>query len=233
MVTDAQWKIIIEKWGLLIFTIARRISGDNAIADFDENVADLHEAALDAIIGYEKQGGNGTLEDFLETEGFGKYMKTCLWNKKNSKGKGIKKRYPIHSSTISVSEFEEIIEDKSAVESELTESDDFMEVFRKNLSEKERELIELILNHPGSIKQNGTLNVAHLVTLTGERWNTLQDRAYCLGIKLKGRLVQGTKGGHNDCRVVTNERIWAGKYYEGTEFYNSSTRILEDSGPKD
>ena len=96
-------KIISTKYDKLLWTIAHKISGDIATSSVQDNYQDLWLAVFEAVEGFTKQNdyGNGPIEDWIGTKSFDKYLKTCLWNKKNHKGKNITNRYHIHRDTIS------------------------------------------------------------------------------------------------------------------------------------
>ena len=95
-------KTISIKYDRLIWTIAHKISGDAATSSLEDNYADLWLAAFEAIEGFTKQHdyANGPVEEFVRTKAFDKYLKTCLWNKKNHKGKQISNKYEIHRDTV-------------------------------------------------------------------------------------------------------------------------------------
>ena len=102
MQTEKIHEIISEKYDKLIWSIARKISGDVATSSLEDNYADLWLAAFEAVEGFTKQNdyANGPIEDWIETRPFDKYLKTCLWNKKNHKGKQIANKYHIHRDTV-------------------------------------------------------------------------------------------------------------------------------------
>lgn len=93
-INEQQWKKLLEKYERLIYTIAHRISGDAAISEFEDNVQDLHVAAMEAVEGFEKQnnGANGKFDDFFSTKGFDSYIKQVLWARKGNKGRNITKK---------------------------------------------------------------------------------------------------------------------------------------------
>ena len=102
MQTEKIHEIISEKYDKLIWSIARKISGDVATSSLEDNYADLWLAAFEAVEGFTKQNdyANGPVEEWIETRPFDKYLKTCLWNKKNHKGKNIANKYHIHRDTV-------------------------------------------------------------------------------------------------------------------------------------
>ena len=80
-ITDEQWSIYLEKYDRLIWTIARKISGDDAVANVDDNYADLCVAAINSIVAYNKKTGIA-VDEFLTTKLVDQYTKTVLWNLK-------------------------------------------------------------------------------------------------------------------------------------------------------
>ena len=79
-----QLQLIEKRYGNLIHMIGHNISGDR-MRDHDDNTQDLWIAVMDAIKGYERKEGK-TFDEFCNDKGFDKYLKTCLWNLKNSTG---------------------------------------------------------------------------------------------------------------------------------------------------
>ena len=102
METSEVHEIISEKYDKLMLHIAHKISGDVATSSVEDNYQDLWLAAFEALEGFSKQnnGANGPVEQWINTKSFDKYLKTCLWNKKNHKGKNITLRYNIHRDTV-------------------------------------------------------------------------------------------------------------------------------------
>ena len=66
MLSAKQWEKIEDKYGLLMHKISHNISGDNAISSHEDNLQDIKLAAMEAVIGFEKQheGANGKFDDF-------------------------------------------------------------------------------------------------------------------------------------------------------------------------
>jgi len=160
MITQEQWLLVDEKYGKLLSTICTKISGDTAIANFDDNLQDLRIAALEAIAGFSKKESK-PFEDFWGTTGFNKYMKTCLWNFKNKKGARISKRYNINKNTVDISEFSEILiadsHDSSSVASE-----SFFEETKKEFTDDQSKVIDIMTRNPQFIKPNGKINISKL-----------------------------------------------------------------------
>ena len=142
------YDIITEKYDKLLWSIAAKISGDYAIASLEDNYQDLWMAVLEAIEGFSKQndGANGPVESWINTRSFDKYIKTCLWNKKNHKGKIISVRYHVNRDVLPINE--EILQFVAPGDLTFSEvSDDFGE-FLSSLSSFETKVIACILNEP-------------------------------------------------------------------------------------
>ena len=155
MITNDQWELIDEKYGKLLTTICSKISGDAAIANFDDNLQDLLLAAMEAVAGFARKEDK-PFEEFFDTLGFHKYIKTCLWNLKNKKGSRITKRYNINKNTVDITEYSEILVAQNHDTS--TTSLDFV------LGESITLFNEAQLNaiNPHYVKPNGKVNVRKL-----------------------------------------------------------------------
>ena len=104
MLTNDQWDKIDQKYGKLMYKISYQISGDDkATSSFEDNLQDIRLAAMEAVMGFEKQnkGANGSFDEFWGSKGFDQYIKTCMWTKKNNKGAKITKKAPILKGTVS------------------------------------------------------------------------------------------------------------------------------------
>jgi hypothetical protein len=169
-----QYQFIQEKYGNLIYTIAQKINGDIAKCDPDDNVQDLWISALEAIKGYEAQdnGKNGKFEDFKDTKGFDKYIKTCLWHKKGKKGSDVTKKLKI-TSTFSVDNRDPVMHDEilllDVVDPKIVNmniADNVLEDIRVKLLPQEKLIVENILQNPDCLKDNGRVNIAKLCRVT-------------------------------------------------------------------
>ena len=169
-----QYQFIQEKYGNLIYTIAQKINGDIAKCDPDDNVQDLWISALEAIKGYEAQdnGKNGKFEDFKNTQGFDKYIKTCLWHKKGKKGSDVTKKLGI-TSTYSVDGHNYSMQDEKllldVVDPKIVNmniADNVLEDIRVKLLPQEKLIVENILQNPDCLKDNGRVNIAKLCRVT-------------------------------------------------------------------
>ena len=168
-----QYEFIEEKYGNLIYMIAQRISGDGATAESEDNVQDLWMAAMEAIHGYEKQDGgkNGSFEDFKNTKGFDRYIKTCLWNLKAKKGIRVTKKRPI-TSAFSIDGKSDSVDDQLLFDVQdpkvynINLDENVLEDIRVKLLPQEKLIVEHILEHPDCLKDNGTINISQIAKAT-------------------------------------------------------------------
>ena len=104
MLTELQYNELDDRYGKLVYKIAHWISGDNATANIEDNAQDLWLVLFETINTFarlnEKDYPEG-YEDFKDTAHWNKYVKTALWNSKNSKGTKISQRYNITRDTVS------------------------------------------------------------------------------------------------------------------------------------
>jgi len=151
--TETQYKQILRKYEKLMYMISHRIGGDKITNDFDDSIQNLSMACLEAVSSYHKNTML-SFEEFFGTEGFDKYIKTCLWNKKNNVGAKITKRKPLRNQ---VTLEEELIDEQF-------EHIDASSVIFSDipLSEECREIVDTIGKNPKLIKPNGSINMNKL-----------------------------------------------------------------------
>ena len=139
---------IENKYGKLMWSIATKISGDTAIASVEDNYQDLWITVHEAIEGFSKQdnGSNGPVKKWLFSGDFGKYLKTCLWNRKNHKGKNISSRYAINRDTFPIND--EILQIPSSDDLTFSDMSSDFGVFVDSLSKAEAKVIACILSDP-------------------------------------------------------------------------------------
>ena len=158
MLTTDQWNKIETKYGMLMHKISHKISGDVATASFDDNLQDIRLAAMEAVMGFEKQndGANGTFDEFWESKGFDKYIKTCMWTKKNNKGAKITKKSPILKGTVSTDK-EEVLE----IEADSGDADAaiLLEEISYLLTPMQQKIVEMVTQDPTLVKPNGRINI--------------------------------------------------------------------------
>lgn len=183
---NEQYAAIEEKYGKLIHKIGHWISGDAATASHEDNTQDIWIAAMEAIRGYEKKE-NQTFDEFWGTKGFDKYMKTCLWNIKNSKGAKITKKFKITRDTVNVADNEEVLfmEDTSSYPNEV---EDFLSEVSYKLDDEQSLVIRSILEDPTMIKPNGKVCVSSLVKDLGKTRYEVTNIINDLGEKIKNVL---------------------------------------------
>lgn len=167
--TDEQWAKIDKKYGKLMYKISYQISGDKATAGFDDNLQDIRMAAMEAVMGFEKQndGANGSFDEFWGSKGFDQYIKTCMWTKKNNKGAKITKKAPILKGTVSTDK-EEILELEEAGGD--METTIFLEELSYYLTPIQQQLVDMVVKDPTLVKPSGKINVKRVSEQIGITW---------------------------------------------------------------
>lgn len=157
MITAKQRDLIQDKYGDLIYKIAYQISGDAATCSFEDNVQDLWIAALEAVRGFEIQNGgaNGKFDDFWGSQGFDKYIKTCLWSAKNSKGAKVTKKINLYKGNVPIHDYTEVFEIDDRQTTTLP-----MEVQQlfDLLNEEQRLVLNTVVKDPNLILESGRIN---------------------------------------------------------------------------
>jgi hypothetical protein len=166
---NKQMQLIEDKYGKLIHKIGHWISGDTAISSHQDNIQDIWIAAIEAIRGYEKKEAQ-TFEEFWGSKGFDKYIKTCMWNVKNSKGAKITKKFPITRGTVDIIDNEEVLQ-MEALDSFSVDSKILLEELPRLLSQEHTHIINLIVGDPRYIKPSGKANVSAIAKEMGKSWN--------------------------------------------------------------
>ena len=168
--TDQQWDKILKKYKRLMYTIAHKIGGDKIANDFDDSQQELALTAMDAIAAYTKKTGK-KFDEYFGTIAFDKYIKTCLWNKKNNLGNKIKKKYGIRNC-VSLSANPELFSTEqgdvygsSSLEVQETVLSACEDV---GLDSVEQEIVNCVLGDMRLIKPDGSFNISKLSRLTNK-----------------------------------------------------------------
>jgi hypothetical protein len=167
MLNDDQWDKLHNKYKRLMYAVGHRIGGDKVGTDFDDSQQELSITAFDAVDAYARKTGL-SFEEFFNTREFDKYIKTCLWNKKNNLGNKIKKKYHIRSY-VSISENP----DQFATESGPTYASSSLEVDAPSMSAFDdvtldplsKRITQLVQEDMRIIKPDGSLNISKLSRL--------------------------------------------------------------------
>ena len=169
-ITDEQWSIYLEKYDRLILTIARKISGDDAVANVDDNYADLCVAAINSIVAYNKKTGIA-VDEFLTTKLFDQYTKTVLWNLKAKKGIPLTAKMDFRNRHFSISEVGANRDSETDFDIEDTRSSDVNEFMVPDIFEYQdddvKTIIKTIIDDPSVIDSKGNLKVFALIKPTG------------------------------------------------------------------
>jgi len=173
MINEHQRQLIENKYGRLIHKIGHNISGDLAISSHPDNVQDLWVSVLEAVQGFAKKEGQ-TFDEFWGSKGFDKYIKTCLWNSKNSKGAKITKKYPITKHTVDIVDNGEVLA-LEAPSSLSTESSIFMEEVAPLFTEEQQEVVFRLVEEPTYIKPSGKVNIQALAQNLNKSWYEVKN----------------------------------------------------------
>jgi hypothetical protein len=186
--TSEQWEKIHKKYGNLMYKISYQISGDDkATSAFDDNLQDIRLAAMEAVIGFEKQNGgaNGKFDDFWGSKGFDQYIKTCMWTKKNNKGAKITKKAPILRGTVS-SDLEKVLEIPACTGD--PDISALLEEIAYRLTAAQQKIITLVVKDPTFIKPSGRMNVKRLAENMELTWFETSKQIKNLSIILQNEL---------------------------------------------
>jgi hypothetical protein len=185
-VTNEQWELIEEKYGRLISKICHNISGDRAIASYDDNLQDLRLAAMEAVAGFARKEDKD-FEDFWGTEGFNKYIKTCLWNLKNKKGANITKKYPVTKNTVDINKYSDILVDESQDTSSIDLGISLDQITYK-FTDQQKLIIETVTKDPTLLKPNGKVNIKKVGEELGFTWLEVRNVLVSLSDILQNKL---------------------------------------------
>jgi len=169
-VNDEQWSKIDEKYCRLLWKISHNISGDDAIATPEDNYADLQVAALEAVAGFEKKTGR-KFDEFWGEKLFDQYFKTCLWNFKNNKGARIAKRYHLYRDSVPLCNDNKLKEiEIRHEEAQQLENNVFFEDIGYILNKQQKDILNVLVQDPGLIKESGKVNIRKLAKEMGTTW---------------------------------------------------------------
>jgi len=182
---DTQMQLIESKYGKLIHKIGHWISGDTAISAHDDNTQDIWIAAMEAIQGYSKKEDQ-SFDEFWGSVGFDKYIKTCMWNVKNSKGAKITKKFNITRDTVNIIDNEEVLQmaDPKAMVSDL---DIYLSDIANKITKEQAEAVKLLVRDPKLIKPSGKVNISALAKKLNKTWNETNSLMEDLGKALNNK----------------------------------------------
>tara|TARA_Y100000385_G_C12744199_1_gene488108 strand:- start:48 stop:620 length:573 start_codon:yes stop_codon:yes gene_type:complete len=190
MLTELQYNELDDRYGKLVYKIAHWISGDSATANIEDNVQDLWLVLFETINTFSRLNSDvypEGYEDFKDTSHWNKYVKTALWNSKNSKGTKIAQRYNITRDTVSTWENHEVLE-KEDYSFESVDFSLFLEDLPKLLSEKELRVVRLLVDDPNLINEQGDANKSALARQLGVTWADADNTIKAIGAKLQNEL---------------------------------------------
>jgi len=186
VVTDEEWVLIDKQYGRLMSKICHNITGDNAIANYEDNLQDLRLAAMEAVAGFARKEDQ-EFKDFWGTEGFNKYIKTCLWNLKNKKGANITKKYPITKNTVDINKFADILVDDKQDTSGLDLGISLDQITYK-FTDTQKLIVDAVTTDPSLLKPNGKVNIKKLGEELDLTWLEVRNVLVSLSEILQNKL---------------------------------------------
>jgi len=171
--TNDQWALYEERYGKLMHTIAMKISGDSALANHEDNYADLCVAAIESVSGFEKKTGK-PFDEAFGTKLFDQYTKTVLWNRKAKKGVPLTKKMDFRNRHVSLDTTDQssfmrgtmhsLIEDtRSNFDLSSVDFDDFVQ----EQPEDVKRVMNAIIKDPKILGPEGKINYSALTRPTG------------------------------------------------------------------
>ena len=190
MLTELQYNELDDRYGKLLYKIAHWISGDVATATIEDNVQELWLSLLETINTFTRLNSDAYpagYEDFKDTAHWNKYIKTALWNNKNSRGKKITQKFNIQRDTVSTWNNEEVME-KEDYSFESVDFNLFLEDLPKLLSGDELRVVRLLVEEPHLINEQGEANKSALARRMGITWADASTAIENIGAKLQNEL---------------------------------------------
>jgi hypothetical protein len=161
VITDEEWKKIEGKYGKLFHHIGWMVGGDKVTNAHDDSYQEMCITAMEAVETFSRNVGK-SFNDFFDTIEFDKYIKTCVWNKKNSLGAKITKKLPLKSVTL----------DESIIQESAVEPCESFDLFgNENFPEEVAKVIKAFEKDSSFVKPNGKLNINKLGRLLGKPKN--------------------------------------------------------------
>ena len=172
--TNEQWELYEKQYGRLMHTISRKISGDVAIANPEDNYCDLCIAALESIEGYYKKTGQ-TFDEAMGTKLFDQYTKTVLWNRKAKKGIPLTNKMSFRNRHFSIDHlFGDGVDAGSLQSFDIEDKKSTMDLSSMFIADTfahpnpdVRVIVNAIVEDPSIVTEEGKLKEATLMGLTG------------------------------------------------------------------
>jgi hypothetical protein len=176
MLTNEQWLKIHKKYKRLMYAVAHRIGGDKIANDFDDSNQELAITAMDACDAFSRKTGED-FDTYFGTIPFDKYIKTCLWNKKNNVGNKIKKKYEIRRCVSLSSNPEMFSTETGATYGSTTLETDPTPVSAfddADLDSTAQAIADAVISDMRIIKPDGSLNISKLSRITNKPKNEVR-----------------------------------------------------------
>ena len=166
---------IKEEFEDLFHSIANHITGDWSVSH-EDIVQAMWISVYDAIDGFTRQGNgkNGTVDEFIKTPGFRKYLKTVLWNFKNKFGADTARKYKFQRDSFSIDGYRNTDNDEQVAIMNLTDKTQEWAVtgelaFRDlvgTLDPDEKLVMDAVLDNPHHMMGDGRINLSAVAKIT-------------------------------------------------------------------
>ena len=158
--TDDQWRYYEQRYGKLMKMISSRISGDEALANPEDNYSDLCIAALESI------------DVAMNNKLFDQYTKTVLWNRKAKKGIPLTNKMPFRNKHFSIDQMKTSGGEHNSFDLEdpkasLDLSSMFLEETFGHANPDVKVIVNAIVKDPSVVTEEGKLKNASLRNTTG------------------------------------------------------------------
>tara|TARA_R110002153_G_scaffold50412_1_gene141870 strand:- start:29 stop:625 length:597 start_codon:yes stop_codon:yes gene_type:complete len=169
--TDDQWRYYEQRYGKLMKMISSRISGDEALANPEDNYSDLCIAALESIEGFRKKTGE-SFDVAMNNKLFDQYTKTVLWNRKAKKGIPLTNKMPFRNKHFSIDQMKTSGGEHNSFDLEdpkasLDLSSMFLEETFGHANPDVKVIVNAIVKDPSVVTEEGKLKNASLRNTTG------------------------------------------------------------------
>lgn len=147
--TEEQFAFLHEKYKRLIYVAAKAVKADSVMHSVQDCQQELYISMIDAAKGFEAKTGLKP-EEFIDTVIFDKYLKTTIWNRKNTLGSKVTRVYKVnHALPIDA----ELL---SVEDTECSSVNIFKDL---EFDDDEVRLINASVLDPTIYKQNGKFNI--------------------------------------------------------------------------
>ena len=179
-----KWNYLQDKYKGLMYKVATHVGLDSAVYSIPDVMQELQIILLEATETFKKNRlplviadpTNSLTEDkaknygYIYASAYHTYIKTSLWHRKDTIGKGISAKKEIRNNIPITTESESYLLRPKQLPKTLNESLEFLGLIEspnlkfdiENLGKKEKELVNLILVDPSIVRTNGSFTYKYI-----------------------------------------------------------------------